>query len=438
MADFGGLSRRLISQTVATWWALFPQLLTLQLLMWLVMELAFRVVSLVINVSGWLALGLFGLAFLIMLAMIVLQMRLVSNHVGGRRLVPSELREVQSRVHDDRFGRFLGLTILPFLCIYGVFGELDDNLRRLTLESLALQGVWSGDSLVQQIQFLPLWPRGVILVVVLLVLFSVRRALELANDATTLRLFGYAAAVFETMFVLTLLMLAKRMWAFVDGSFATTRAAAWAEALHDRLSRLLPWLPDALDAAGRAVGVIGAVGTVVLVLPALWFALAGLVHGSKVLSLADLWQAGVPPRMALRALVRRQAPVGSGGSRTVRDMALSAQELLFGDLDDKYIPALQAALLFYRAGGIFLAALTVCHTVLHVIHDTVLPWLAFHLLGGHTFEFWFRFAPMLVDLPIDLLVEPLRITLMSVAFVECLRRVHARSVRAGGAAGVPA
>ena len=101
MADFATLVRRLVMGTADAWWALLPQLMILQLLQWLVTELSFRFASLVIGISGWLALGIFGLSILIVLAMVVLQMRLVSNHVGGRRLIPSDLKLVQARVHDD-------------------------------------------------------------------------------------------------------------------------------------------------------------------------------------------------------------------------------------------------------------------------------------------------------------------------------------------------
>ena len=77
-----------------------------------------------------------------------------------------------------------------------------------------------------------------------------------------------------------------------------------------------------------------------------------------------------------------------------------------------------------RGGALFLAALSVLHTLLHLLGEEILPWLMVRLLGGHVYDFWFRFAPMLVDLPVGLVIEPVRITLLSVAFAECLRRVR--------------
>lgn len=424
MADFATLVRRLVMGTADAWWALLPQLMILQLLQWLVTELSFRFASLVIDISGWLALGVFGLSILIVLAMVVLQMRLVSNHVGGRRLIPADLKLVQARVHDDEFGRFLGLTILPFLCIYGAFGEIDQRMQRLSQESVAIQDVLAGATLTQQFSIDPLWPKGAVLLLVLLVLFAVRRSLEFANESTTFRGFGYLAAFAECMFMLLIIMILRELYSTTEMTFNGTRMAAWGDAVQEWIvSHMGPVVPF-IEMLASGMTIIWPLVSVVLVLPALWFSLAGLVHGSKVVSLADLWQAGVSPKMAVRALVRRQAPVDAGGSRTVRHVVLTVQELLFGDLDDKYIPAAQAVRLAFRGGALFLAALSVLHTLLHLLGEEILPWLMVRLLGGHVYDFWFRFAPMLVDLPVGLVIEPVRITLLSVAFAECLRRVR--------------
>lgn len=424
---------QLATLTVRAWWALLPQLLTLHLLGWLVLEVTFRVCSLVIDHSGWLTLLLFAAGLLLVLTTVVLQLRLVTNLTGGRRLVPREIRDDAAAGQHD-ITRFLGLTILPFLCIYAVFGEISTFLQRLTHESIAIQGVWDGTSLLQQFNLTPWWPRGVLIIGALVVITVLRRVLESASGRTGRRGYGMFAAFCECLVMLTLLLIGAQLVAQIEIAWGGWRISAWLETAAGWSGGLGIHLGTVGALLNSAWKLVWPVFSEVVVLTVVWFALAGLVHGSKVVSLADLWQAGVSPRQALQVLRRRSRPTVAG-SRSLRQVVLTGQEILFGDLDDKYLPAWQSGRLALRAGISFLVALCVLHTLLRQAGVWLDALVVQHIVGGQLYDFWFRFLPML-QLPVDLLIEPLRITLLAVAVTECYRRLQARAQPAAGAGAV--
>ena len=95
----------------------------------------------------------------------------------------------------------------------------------------------------------------------------------------------------------------------------------------------------------------------VLAQPLLWLAVAALVYGSQVLSLAELWRRGQPyaarvpgasvfARYAEKRALRRTGPPPRG----VRLAADQTRQAFFGDLDDKYLPTFHSLRLVLRAG----------------------------------------------------------------------------------------
>ena len=95
----------------------------------------------------------------------------------------------------------------------------------------------------------------------------------------------------------------------------------------------------------------------VLTAPLLWLAVAALVFGSRVLSLAEVWRKGQPyaarvpgastfARYADKRALRRIGPPPKG----VRLAASQVKEAFFGDMDDKYLPTFHSLRLVLRAG----------------------------------------------------------------------------------------
>jgi hypothetical protein len=159
--------------------------------------------------------------------------------------------------------------------------------------------------------------------------------------------------------------------------------------------------------------------------PMLWLAVAALVFGSRVLSLAELWRKGQPyaaripgatafARYREKKAFRRLGPPPRG----LRLAAARFQEAFFGDIDDKYLPALHALRLVFRAGPLFLGSYIFVYTLVIIAQNYIdqgMNWL----VGGHEAMFWVRWEPVFALLQ-DALTEPIRLCLLAVAFRRCL------------------
>jgi hypothetical protein len=151
-----------------------------------------------------------------------------------------------------------------------------------------------------------------------------------------------------------------------------------------------------------------------------------------VLSLAELWRkdqpyaARVPGATAFaryreKRAFRRLGPPPKG----VRLAAARIQEAFFGDIDDKYLPALHALRLVLRAGPIFLGAYIFVYSLV-IILGNYLEMSINWLVGGHEIQFWVRWEPVFALIQ-DALIEPVRLCLLAVAFRRCLELFALRS-----------
>jgi hypothetical protein len=170
----------------------------------------------------------------------------------------------------------------------------------------------------------------------------------------------------------------------------------------------------------------------VIAQPMLWLAVAALVFGSRVLSLAELWRTGQPyaariPGMTVFARYGEKRAFRRLGSppKGVRLAAARIQEAFFGDIDDKYLPTLHALRLVVRAGPIFLGAYIFVYSLVIILQNYLersIHWL----VGGHESQFWVRWEPLSALIQ-DALIEPVRLCLLAVAFRRCLELFAQRS-----------
>ena len=147
---------------------------------------------------------------------------------------------------------------------------------------------------------------------------------------------------------------------------------------------------------------------------------------------AELWRQGQPyaaripgatafARYSDKRAFRRIGPAPRG----VRLAASREQEAFFGDIDDKYLPALHSLRLVLRAGPIFLGCYVFVYN-LAIIAQNYLERLLHLIVGGHEGQFWVRWEPVF-SLVQDALVEPVRLCLLAVAFRRCLEIFVQRS-----------
>lgn len=169
-----------------------------------------------------------------------------------------------------------------------------------------------------------------------------------------------------------------------------------------------------------------------LVQPVVWLAVAALVFGTQVLSLAELWRKGqpylakVPGFDGVRRMPSDRRAKGNCRHRPEsvgRPRAEGGQ--LLGDIDDKYLPTFHSLRLVLRAGVVFLGAYVAVYSAL-VMADSGLEMLTNRLFAGQPIAFWYAYGTSF-DLIPDILLEPLRICLLAVAFRRCLELFWARS-----------
>lgn len=430
--------RTLAVGTVRLWWRLLPQLLGVYLLGWLGAQLALKLAAQLGDTSAWLALGVFSLHFLCQLVAIVIILQLCGRELGIRDTIPAA-----ERVDDDRdssLTRLLALTLLPFLALYAAFGQVGEAAIQLANEQFFRSGALGNQQSVLGVLNVAATQHTGWLLLLLVGIYLVRRLLDAAHDRTGIRVLGLLVALVESFFLLLVLMGGIRIWQqfllWLDDRAVVGWLAAIRGTVLDALRVLWSGLPEiVVRAAEFARDELWPLFWEVLSQPIVWLAVAALVFGSNVTSLAELRRKGRPVatrlpgaaallRRADERAARRRADDRSRSARGVRFVAGEARELLLGDVDDKYLPTIHSVRLVLRAGVVFLAAFVVLYTLIAVaanLFETFVQWA----LGGHTVVFWFLYGPHL-DLIETLPFEPLRLCLLAVAFYRCLEIFRAK------------
>lgn len=426
--------------TARLWWRLLPQLLGIFLLGWLGAQVAGKLAVQLGETSAWLALITFSLTFLCQLVAVVVILQLAGRELGIRDVIPAE-----ERIDDDRdtsLTRLVALTLLPFLALYAAFGQVNDAAIQLANEQLFRSGAFgSQDSILGVLNDAATNHTGW-LIALLIGLYVVRRVLDEVHDRTGIRIVGLLVAFVESFFLLLVIMGGIRIWQQVQVWAYDRVAFGWLDAVRQAVLRTfsLLWagLPAVVIRTAEFVrDQIWPLFWEVLSQPIIWLAVAALVFGSNVTSLAELWRKGQPvaarlpgaDALARRSVERthrgsRSGPRPVGSSAGVRWAAGEARELLLSDVNDKYLPTIHSIRLVLRAGVVFLAAYVVLYTLIEVA-ENLLQFAVYRIVGGHGIEFWYIFGPSF-DLLAELPLEPLRLCLLAVAFFRCLELFRAR------------
>ncbi len=412
----------LVRDTLAVFVRLFPQIIAVWLLGWLGNALAVRVAAIVGDTSGWAAVVVFSSSFLFTLVAVVVILRLCGEELGIRALIPAEEGVDDGR--DASLSRLVAVTLLPFLGLYSAFGLINQQAARLTNDQFFRNGAFGGGpSVLSSVRGLadqhPWRMVGLLLGVYLL-----RRLVDHLHERTGIGLLGILTAVVESFFILVVIfggfVLLQR-----PGSWLADRAlTAWLDeagrAVEHALAALHVTLPALLHRfVGFLIDPVWGMFWSVVSQPIIWLAVAALVYGSQVLSLADLWRRGQPAaarvigasRFDRRSDKRALRPVAPPGVARVGN---EVREAFLGDIDDKYLPTFHSIRLILRAGAAFLGAFVLVYAAVLVGQSSVQQ-LYLSIIGGRDIGFWYRAGPLL-DLVDDLPWEPLRLCLLAVAF----------------------
>lgn len=438
--------RILVVDTGRVWWRLLPQLLALYLLGWFGSQLTLRLAVLAGDVSAWLALVLFSFNFVALLTSVVLALQLVGRELGIRAMIPAE--EAADDGRDESVSQLLAVTLLPFLGIYAAFGQATDAADRLATEQLLRYSVLgTQDSVLGVLNTASTEHPGRLLAIVVGI-YVLRRVVDALHERTGLRVLGLAVALIESFFILLVVLGGVRL---LQLGFLWLRDRAfwgWGVQLWDGLAgffaRFAIDLPALLSTLADLVSEqVWPVLWEVVSQPIIWLAVAALIFGSQVLSLAEVWRRGqgfadripgasVFARHRDKRAVRRVGPPPQG----VQRLAAEAREAFLGDVDDKYLPTFHSLRLVLRAGLVFLGSFVLVYAALQGLrnyYETALD----RLIGGHTVEFWAIWGPW-INLALDLPYEPLRLCLLAVAFRRCLELFRNRSAEAPPTPQTPA
>ena len=309
---------------------------------------------------------MFAFGFLAELAAIVVMLQIVGRELGVRDLIPEA--EAAGDDRDTSLTRLVSITLLPFLGIYAAFGEVSETASQLVYEQLFRNGVLSdAPSVLGTLNTAatqhPWW-----LFAGLVVIYLLRRGLDLLRERTGYRSLGILVALVESFFLLLVIMGGIRIWQQAKLWLTGREFMAWLDTVRDAILDALSVLSIRLPAI--VTQVVGFVTDEVwplfweaLAQPIIWLAVAALVYGSQVLSLAELWRKGQPylekvpgstafASHAERRRARAVAPPPPGVGRA----AVELKEAFLGDIDDKYLPTFHSLRLVLGAGVVFLGS----------------------------------------------------------------------------------
>jgi hypothetical protein len=264
-----------------------------------------------------------------------------------------------------------------------------------------------------------------------------RRVLDFIAERTGLRILGLLVVLIESFFLLLVITGGIRVLQTFLAWLGDRTVMQWLAAIRNALAEFFAIfkidLPEILTRTWAFIAdTVWPVLVDVIAQQMLWLAVAALVFGSRVLSLAELWRKGQPyaaripgatafARYREKQAFRRLGPPPKG----VRLAAARVQEAFFGDIDDKYLPTLHALRLVLRAGPLFLGSYIFVYNMV-IVAGNYLEKLLHWLVGGHEVQFWVRWEPVFA-LVQDALVEPVRLCLLAVAFRRCLELFAQRS-----------
>ena len=427
--------RILVLDTGRVWWRTLPQILSVYLAGWLGSQLALKLAIRVGEWNSWAALAVFAFGFLAQLVAIVVMLQIVGRELGVRDLIPEA--EAVGDDRDTSLTRLVSITLLPFLGIYAAFGEVSQTASQLANEQLFRNGVLSDAPSVLGTLNTAATQHGWWLLLGLAVIYLLRRGLDLLHERTGFRSLGILVALIESFFLLVVIMGGIRIWQQAKLWLTGREFMAWLDTVRDAILDALAVLSIRLPAV--VTQVVGFLTDEVwplfweaLAQPVIWLAVAALVYGSHVLSLAELWRKGQPylekvpgstafASHAERRRARGVTPPPPGVGRA----AVELKEAFLGDIDDKYLPTFHSLRLVLRAGVVFLGSYVAVYSAIVMAGDG-LNTLIDTLLGGRPIAFWFAYGPAL-GLVSDAIFEPLRICLLAVAFRRCLELFWARS-----------
>lgn len=407
---------------VVLWWRVLPKVVAVYLLGLVLTDLCNVGAAMLTADHPWLALMIVSTGLVCTLSAIIICLRIMGRALGIDDEIP--------QVDEDRsrsVTHLVAVTLLPFLGIYATFDYVQRTANLLVANEIVVRGGWGSEGVLRHLAPHTL-DEYVRIGIVLVVAYVARRTVDLLHEYTGFRPLGLLAALIEGFFMLVLIFTGTLLVSRALRAFTFTRLSSWINTAHEgfntSLRRLHDVLPRMTDGFWNWIADdLWPLFTWAFGEPILWLAVAALVHGTHVLSFAEMWRKGEPlsahldenSHLVIDKRGRRRRNVGTRGRR----VAIEIQEAFFGDIDDKYLPTLQSLRLILSGGLLFLGAYVLTYSVFALV-DRELSYLALEVIGGRDATYWVAWAPLLT-FPLTAVGETLRLALLAVAFQQALR-----------------
>lgn len=302
-------------------------------------------------------------------------------------------------------------SILPFVAFYAAWGLMRADVAAYFQRVLAVNtGLLSADEQVGDGAAGEL-SLGVWTIIVIVVAFALRWLIK-RYSARLPKWFAFAAVYLEVLWVYLSLMVVSDIVGSITAWVQARQAMAWLDGLRDWLSaQLVPvaWLWEAVE------WVLGEAGGVLL-LPLAWLTIAGVVYG----------QAVAPQRVSLSG-----ALVDRARSRWLRAPGWIRTRLadFWAEIAARFRPIGRAIVLMWRAGPVLIGGYVLLYTVLLALESLVGIGIT-RILGPNELGAFWMVNDQLILLAIPLIIEPLRIVLVSASYDQVVGRLVPRQTDA--------
>ena len=365
------------------------------------------------SLGQWVVVVLVAFSFLAMLIGLIVCLRLLGDQLEADGLVPTRETDAPGR---RSLGQTLSVTLVAFLGIYTLFGQLTEAANQVASDAIAI----THDPLT--LLFVPLmpktWPEAVSVLAVLAVAFGVRKLVDGARKKRPGLALGLASAGLEVFYLLAMFVVGARLMTWVRDWTTGRQMGAWLNTASGWLADLFALfhisLPDVWTTAWSWWWDTGWPVVLSSVLqPLLWLALTAVVMGTHMVSFKELLRSGkLGQRVGGRRAATLVAGVESEGLR--QDLFLQTQGLVWGSLEGKYMPAFNALRHTLRAGVGFLGAFIISFGLLDLARNWATYWL--HAFVGEIDMPTLFYVFDLFDFGLAVVFMPLQLCLLATAF----------------------
>lgn len=302
--------------------------------------------------------------------------------------------------------------ILPFFAVYWAQGMLSEDIRAYSLRALEVrQGIVltasvNGEPPVGSEDTVLNLPINVWTLSIIVIAFAGRWAWskwspKLAAWLSPVAVYFEVVWVFFSVMVLGDIFDAIKAW--VDSRAAMAFLESVREGVLDAVAPLR-WLWDGIG------WVISEAGPVLLA-PLAWLTIAGVVFGQAIVAEKLRVESELVSRFRQHTAVIPNRLV-----RRLRDLG--------DELGARFRPIGRALLLMWRAGPLLVASYALLYVVVKAL-ESLLAFGVTRLIGPQDYVFWAVLAPLVSLIPV-LLVEPIRIAVISGAYDATLGRLRRR------------